>query len=133
MPVDSSSIPRTIELPLPKVQGSNARSHWTVRSRTAKSDRYVAFGHASESSFSKNGRLLREPMSAAHVFIDWHCPTKRLIDCDNALSRCKSYLDGLTDAGWWVDDRAIRVVTIAVHPAAPDRKGIVRIRATPVE
>jgi Holliday junction resolvase RusA-like endonuclease len=72
-------------------------------------------------------------MESAHVFIDWHCPTKRLIDCDNALSRCKSYLDGLTDAGWWVDDRAIRVVTIAVHPAAPDRKGIVRIRATPVE
>jgi len=72
-------------------------------------------------------------MESAHVFIDWHCLTKRLIDCDNALSRCKSYLDGLTDAGWWVDDRAIRVVTIAVHPAAPDRKGIVRIRATPVE
>lgn len=112
----------TIELPIPKVQGSNSRSHWTVRSRTAKSDRYVAFGIA------KSG-VLRKPLVEAHVFIDWHCPTKRLIDCDNALSRCKSYLDGLTDAGWWTDDRAIRTVTISVHPATPERRGCVRIRA----
>lgn len=112
-----------IELPLPRVQGSNSRSHWTVRSRTAKSDRYVAFGTA-------GGRILRKPLSAAHVVIDWHCPTKRLIDCDNALSRCKSYLDGLTDAGWWADDRSIRTVTITVHPARPDLKGCVRIRAS---
>lgn len=113
---------RKIELPLPKVQGSNSRSHWVVRSRTAKSDRYVAFGIA-------GGRTHRKPLSAAHVIIDWHCPTKRLIDCDNALSRCKSYLDGLTDAGWWTDDRAVRSVTITVHPAAPPLAGIVRIRA----
>jgi hypothetical protein len=116
---------RTIELPLPKVQGSNSRSHWVVRSRTAKSDRYVAFGIA-------GGRVLRKPLSAAHVVIDWHCPTKRLIDCDNALSRCKSYLDGLTDAGWWADDRAVRSVTITVHPATPERRGCVRIRATAI-
>jgi|688.fasta_scaffold14051_7 Holliday junction resolvase RusA-like endonuclease len=112
----------TIELPLPKVQGSNSRSHWVVRSRTAKSDRYVAFGIA-------GGRVPRKPLSDAHVLIDWHCPTKRLIDCDNALSRCKSYLDGLTDAGWWEDDRAIRKVTIAVHPATDRARGLVRITA----
>ena len=112
-----------IELPLPRVQGSNARSHWSVRSRTAKSDRYVAFGTA-------RSLVPRKPLSNPHVVIDWHCPTKRLIDCDNALSRCKSYLDGLTDAGWWADDRAIRTVTITVHPAAPTRSGIVVIRAS---
>jgi Holliday junction resolvase RusA-like endonuclease len=112
----------SIELPIPKVQGSNSRSHWVVRSRTAKSDRYVAFGIA-------GGRIDRKALSVAHVVIDWHCPTKRLIDCDNALSRCKSYLDGLTDAGWWDDDKAIRTVTITVHPASDAVRGVVRISA----
>lgn len=120
--MSGASEERTIELPLPRVQGSNSRSHWTVRSNTAKSDRYVAFGIA-------RTLVPRKPLSQAHVVIDWHCPTKRLIDCDNALSRCKSYLDGLTDAGWWSDDRAIRTVTITVHPASPERRGCVRIRA----
>jgi Holliday junction resolvase RusA-like endonuclease len=69
-------------------------------------------------------------MDAVALRIDWYCPTKRRIDCDNALSRCKSYIDGLTLAGWWADDSVIRSVTIAVHLPG-ERRGVVVITATP--
>jgi hypothetical protein len=48
------------------------------------------------------------------VEIEWYTKTKRMIDCDNALSRCKSYIDGLTDAEWWLDDKQIRKMSIEV-------------------
>jgi hypothetical protein len=106
---------RVVELPLPKVPGSNSRSHWTARSRAARVDRLAArlVGYS----------LPRTTMPAAHVTIDWYCSTRRMIDTDNALSRCKSYLDGLTDAGWWID----------VHPPTSAIKGRVRISAEPIE
>ncbi len=115
---------RCIELALPTVKGSNSRTHWVVRHRGAAIDRAYACAAAQRNAPSS------EAMDAVALRIDWYCPTKRRIDCDNALSRCKSYIDGLTLAGWWADDSVIRSVTIAVHLPG-ERRGVVVITATP--
>ena len=122
--VSNSSMSAEVLLPLPKVAGANSRCHWVVRSKAASADR------ATSSSAGKG--LLRRPLPKAGLRIDWYCPTKRLIDCDNALSRCKSYIDGLTDAAWWVDDKAVRTMTITVHPPDGKMRGVVVIQAYPM-
>lgn len=100
-------IQRRIILPLPSIEGSNSRSHWCVRQRAAKGDRLIAAVEA-------RALGLIGPIAKPVVVVDWYQKTRRMIDCDNALSRCKSYLDGLTDAEWWSDDKAIREITIRV-------------------
>lgn len=113
----------SVELVVPRLAGSNSRAHWTRRSRDAHADRQTAhvLGLAAKPT---------KPMDSVRLTIDWWCPTRRMLDCDNALSRCKSYIDGLTDAGWWVDDKAIRTVEINVHPPG-ERRGTVVITAQP--
>jgi Holliday junction resolvase RusA-like endonuclease len=107
-------IQRRIILPLPSVEGSNSRSHWGVRRESAKCDRMIA-------AIEARAHGLVGPLKNPVVVVDWYQKTKRSIDCDNALSRCKSYIDGLTDAEWWVDDKAIREMTIRVW--APGENG----------
>lgn len=115
---------RTIELPLPKLQSANSRGHWRSRCSRARADRFVAAVTARQG-------VAAPPLPGASVRIDWFCPTRRLLDCDNALARCKAYLDGLTDAAWWNDDKAVRQVTIQVHPPG-EKRGVVVIAATPL-
>lgn len=120
--MDASTARRAfVELPLPRLVGSNSRAHWSKRSRDAHADRQSAHVHGLACRPDK-------PFVAVRLVIDWWCPTRRMLDCDNALSRCKAYLDGLTDAGWWLDDKAIRTVEITVHPPG-ERKGCVTIEA----
>lgn len=92
-------------LPLPKYEGPNGRSHWRVRNTQAKSDKALA---SSEGRIG--GRV--DPISVVSLVIDWYCSTRRMIDTDNAHGRCKYFIDGLTSAGWWLDDRDIRSTTI---------------------
>lgn len=120
--MDASTAPRAcVELALPRLVGSNSRAHWSKRSRDAHADRQSAhvIGLACRPA---------KPFASVRLVIDWWCPTRRMIDCDNALSRCKAYIDGLTDAGWWPDDKAIRTVEITVHPPG-ERKATVVISA----
>lgn len=98
---------RRIILPLPRIEGSNSRSHWCVRQRSAKTDRLLA---AIEARTLGLIGIIENPV----VEIEWYTKTRRMIDCDNALSRCKSYIDGLTDAEWWLDDKQIRKMSIEV-------------------
>lgn len=95
-------------LPIPSLQGSNSRAHYRVRIKDAKADRFIA---ALESR-AIDVVQLKNPI----VSVLWYCRTKRMLDCDNALSRCKSYIDGLTDAGWWSDDKKIVSMTVRVLP-----------------
>lgn len=101
-------IERRIVLPIPTIEGSNSRAHWCVRQRAAKGDRFLA---AVEARLHGLVGLISNPI----VTVEWYAKTRRLLDCDNALSRCKSYIDGLTDAGWWEDDKDIREMTIRVY------------------
>ena len=89
-----------IILPLPSMDGSNGRGHWRTRHRKSQTDLSVA----------RDAALLEPPLrhlSKSVVIVDWYCANRRLIDTDNALSRLKGYIDGLTQAGWWKDDRDI--------------------------
>jgi Holliday junction resolvase RusA-like endonuclease len=108
-PVASTAVDHLrIILPLPSIEGSNSRSHWCVRQRSAKLDRFAA---AVEARIKGVPCPLTNPV----VVVDWYCKTKRMLDCDNALSRCKSYIDGLTDAGWWIDDKQIKTMIVSVY------------------
>jgi Holliday junction resolvase RusA-like endonuclease len=111
-----------VELPLPALKGANSRNHWVVRHRAANADRMTAF-------IAAQAVPRGEPLDAVRLVIRWHCPTRRLLDCDNALSRCKSYIDGLTDAGWWRDDSVVRCVEISVLPPG-EKRGLLEIEAS---
>ncbi len=87
----------SISLPLPRSKGSNGRDHWAARAKLVKADRALAF---------TAGSTVAPPMPFKDVSLTIAYRTKgaQAPDCDNAISRCKAYIDGLTDAGWWVDD-----------------------------
>lgn len=119
-----STTPRRVELPLPALKGSNSRGHWVTRHRAANADRLTAF-------IAAQAVPRGEPLESVRLVIRWHCPTRRMLDCDNALSRCKSYIDGLTDAGWWKDDAVIRCVEITVLPPG-EKRGLLVIEASTI-
>ena len=121
--MDASTTRRAcVELALPRLVGSNSRAHWSKRSRDAHADRQSAhvIGLACRPA---------KPFTEVRLVIDWWCPTRRMIDCDNALSRCKAYIDGLTDAGVWHDDSVVRSITFRTERAARlcDRAVVIRI------
>jgi len=92
-------------LPMPKYEGPNGRSHWRARNTQAKADKQLA---------SLYGAIVgpEQPITVVSLVIDWYCATRRMIDTDNAHGRCKYFIDGLTSAGWWRDDKDIRATTI---------------------
>lgn len=99
--------------------GSNSRSHWRVRHRAARHDRYVA---ATVALAEMRKCASWEPIRQATVSVEWHgrgC----LPDVDNIGGRTKAFIDGLTDARVWADDRAITTIQFAVQrvrkPAQP--------------
>jgi len=88
-----------IELPLPPVVvRPNGRSHWRVKANAVKTLRLAAWLEV----LAKYGQ--RQPWSAASVLIEWHHPTKRMLDRDNIIASCKSYIDGIADADVIEDD-----------------------------
>lgn len=97
----------SISLPLPRSKGSNGRDHWAARAKLVKADRALAF---------TAGSTVAPPMPFKDVSLTIAYRTKgaQAPDCDNAISRCKAYIDGLTDAGWWVDDRRLVEIKAAV-------------------
>lgn len=87
-------------LPLPQGQALNARLHWGAKAKQVKEDREFA---------QMAGELTRAegmPLAQAIVTITWR-GRGRMPDVDNIAGRCKAYLDGLQDAGWWADDKDI--------------------------
>lgn len=101
----------TLSLPPPRMPGANARTHWVVRHRAAKHDRYVA---ATLALAEMRKRPAWEPMGGATVSVVWR-GRGRLPDPDNVGGRTKGFIDGLTDAGVWADDRVVTAVTFAVE------------------
>jgi Holliday junction resolvase RusA-like endonuclease len=97
----SSDRPPTAKCVLPRPKGAalNARVHWAVRAKQTKADR----AHA-----KWVGELTAPaaPITQPLVELVWR-GRGRLPDADNVAGRCKAYLDGLTDAGWWRDDADI--------------------------
>jgi len=91
--------------------GANSRSHWRVRHKAARHDRYVA---ATLALAEMRKSASWEPIRRATVSVKWHgrgC----LPDVDNIGGRTKAFLDGLTDARVWTDDRAVASIEFAVE------------------
>ncbi len=76
----------------------NARNHWTTKSKLVHTARDESFGLAQE---IMSGWVAPEQAVISYRFI---VTDHRRRDLDNLLSSCKSWLDGLRDAGVLVDD-----------------------------
>ena len=83
---------------------ANARSHWAVKARKVKALREFAGWQARENAPP-------EPISGpvmVRVSIGWPKGRKRQ-DPTNVEHCLKAVIDGLTDAGFWADDRLVTI------------------------
>ena len=104
----------TITLPPPMMPGANQRCHWRVRHKAARHDRYVA---ASLALAEMRKFASWEPLEGATLTVTWR-GRGRLPDPDNIGGKTKAYIDGLTDAGVWTDDRVVRSITFRTERVA---------------
>lgn len=91
---------KVVTLPWPTpCLSPNARGHWSKKaSAAAKARRDAAI------LCQMNGvRAL--PWGGMNVALEFRAPTRRAYDLDNALSSCKSLLDGIADASGIDDSR----------------------------
>jgi Holliday junction resolvase RusA-like endonuclease len=82
----------------------NARVHWRVRARKVASFREFV-GWATKSDAPP------EPFAGPVVLtvsVGWPVGRKRHDD-DNMVALCKTMVDGITDAGWWVNDSQVSI------------------------
>lgn len=113
---------KPVELPWPhRDLHPNARVHWGIRSRVAKSAKATAHLLARQAGW--NGGAL--PEGRIHVWIDAYPPDRRRRDTDGMLSSLKWALDGLAEA-LGVDDR--RFVPHPFLHDEPVKGGMVRVR-----
>ena len=88
----------TVILPWPaSCLSPNARGHWTKKAAAAAKARR----DAAILCQMQGARAL--PWAAMSVALEFRAPTRRAYDLDNALSSCKSLLDGIADASG-IDD-----------------------------
>lgn len=107
----------SISLPIPKSRGSNGRDHWAARAKLTKADRMLARITGGTVSPAM-------PLRFVALTIAYRVKGQQGPDVDNAISRCKAYLDGLTDAGWWVDDRVLVEIKAAVFRGCGKDAGV---------
>ena len=96
----------------PKELGSNFRGCWQKKSRYTKIARKLAFYEAKLAG-------LEAPVTGGklHLWIDFYRKIKNHPDCDGMLSRCKAYIDGISDAVCVDDSR------FTCHPFIKDELG----------
>jgi len=108
-----------VTLPHPRIGcRPNSRQHWAAKARCVAADRRDA-GIAALDAISRSPLLLL-PFRSPVVRIRWLVRDRRGLraDSDNQLAACKAFFDGLTDAGVWWDDRAVRFLPVetAIDP-----------------
>ena len=84
--------------------GSNGRLHYMVRARKVRQLREYVYWQTRESAPSSplTGRVVLT------ISVGWPRGRKRHDD-DNMVSLCKTIIDGMTDAGWWVNDSQVSI------------------------
>ena len=101
-----------ITLPWPPKQLSpNARVHWGIKSKLAKSYRKNCFIYAYA---AKDKKINYSQYEKLHLFVDFYATDKRHRDLDNCISSIKSGLDGVADA-LGVNDKVF-----IIHPILKD-------------
>jgi Holliday junction resolvase RusA-like endonuclease len=106
---DTVTIRRTILPCVPDADLSpNARVHWRVRARKVRALReFVCWSSKADApSVPLTGKVV------LHVAIGWPKGRKRH-DPTNVPTLLKAVVDGLTDAGWWEDDRLVEFGTLS--------------------
>ena len=103
----------TITIPIPPrdCNPNQKHKHWrTLRRATAKAraDAHVCALEALDGHAPK--------WQAAIVHVRWYGRDKRCLrlDTTNAEASLKASIDGLTDAGLWVDDRRVRIADLTI-------------------
>lgn len=82
----------TITLPWPPAALSpNSRLHWARLAKAKKAYREACYWQAVEQGVRKMDA------ERLHVHFEFHKPSRRAMDMDNALARCKAGIDGLAD------------------------------------
>ena len=101
----------------PAALSPNARSHWAIRSRAAKSYRLQCFLFARQAGLeAPEGRILLD--------LEFIPPTMRRRDDDNLTAAFKAGRDGLADALGIDDSRFVSLVRLR---STPQRGGAVRV------
>ena len=101
----------------PAALSPNARSHWAIRSRAAKSYRLQCFLFARQAGLVvPEGRILLD--------LEFIPPTMRRRDDDNLTAAFKAGRDGLADALGIDDSRFVSLVRLR---STPQRGGAVRV------
>lgn len=108
--------------------GANQRCHWRVRHRAAQHDRYVAATLAT-AEIRRCGSW--KMMQGATLTVTWR-GRGRLPDPDNIGGKTKAYIDGLTDAKVWPDDRVVQSITFRTERVKtnPEREIVIEVRRT---
>lgn len=118
----------TITLPLPhKHLSPNARVHWGRKSDAAKSARRAAKYTAM--AMLADLRMDAPRMTSARVEYRFYFKTRARHDADNAIASMKASLDGLTDAGLWVDDSRVTMLppVLGCDPLRPRVEVVVSV------
>jgi len=111
MPDDKRGV-MTITLPVPHEHlRGNARYNWQGKSRLIKAHREMAMAAVdciadSAKLVERRGPRLRG-LKAAIWRAVFYFPDALKRDAHNFSVGCKSYLDGFTDAGVWIDDNKL--------------------------
>jgi Holliday junction resolvase RusA-like endonuclease len=94
----------TITLPLPaKELSPNASVHWAVKAKVKKQARLSAWSKTKAAMGRHTPPRWEKAMSQC-VF---YYKTAGRHDPDNSLASCKTYFDGITDAGLLADDSGL--------------------------
>jgi Holliday junction resolvase RusA-like endonuclease len=103
---------------------ANERTHWAVKAAKVRSWRQAAAVHARAAKIPQLAR--------ASVLVEPCWTTARRLDPANLAPTSKACLDGLTDAGVWLDDDSEHVVAVTFK-RGPRVKGLARLRLTITE
>lgn len=110
----------TVRLPWPSADLSpNARRHWAVKAKAAKSARSIGYFAAHDAKLPKSGW----PETVSFI-VTIYPPDRRHYDDDNLISRIKHQRDGIADA-MGINDRAFRLGAVMWGPVV--KGGSVRV------
>lgn len=111
---------------------SQRRGGWHARVAAAREMREMSNHYARQALFEDRDQDIvpYRGRVVVDVSIGWP-PRRKTVDFDAAVSCLKPLLDGLTDAGWWMDDRQVvgmsvrqaRSLTVTGHVAITVREG----------
>lgn len=120
---------RTVVIPGTPSAGlsPNAREDWRKKARLVKHARYLA----KMACMEQYGQVkpLRAPV-VLHAKIAWES-RRKFMDVTNAIASCKSFEDGIVDAGIMPDDRGVAGWTME-QTRDPDKRGYTEIRIVEV-